>query len=74
MSWSGQLVHCDDKNYSTKYYPVHLLRKRNVSHRVLMIHKLSLLIWLASMNYVYIYLERHMYICTEFVTYFCEYK
>ena len=54
MSWSGQLVHCDEKNYSTKYYPVHLLHKRDVSHRVLMIHKISLLIWHASMNCVYI--------------------
>lgn len=50
----GQLVHCDEKHYSTKYYPVHLLQKRNVSHRVLIINKISSLIWLASVNYVYI--------------------
>jgi len=61
MSWSGQLVHCDEKNYSTKYYPVHLLHKRNVSHRVLMIRKISLLIWLASMNCVYIFRKAHVY-------------
>jgi hypothetical protein len=68
--WTESVFHltmCSHKKYdSTKYCPVHLPHKIYVSIRVLMIHKVDLLLWFVPHEfYIYIYIYKkecvHMY-------------